>query len=114
MARSTFLLQFQEPCDDMTSDPASGGGAGDPVFETITRSRETNDQHASDMAFLGASLASSTWDDPASGMGTMETKARETTDQNRADDALSFSTATATREADDADPSQRSYRTFSW
>jgi hypothetical protein len=48
------------------------------------------------------------------GAGTSATKSRETTDQNRADDALGTQATTAVREADDTDPSQRSYRTFSW
>lgn len=124
MGRSTFLLRFQEKCDDIPADSTPGGGAGDMAFETGTRSRETNDQHASDTALSGGTVAQlrrpvgqaapESVIDPSWGAGTSATKARETTDQHRADDAMGTMTITAVREADDTDPSQRSYRTFTW
>jgi len=123
MARSTFLLRFQEKCDDIPADPTFVG-AGDSAVETGTRSRETNDQHASDTALTGGTIARllrpggqldpESAIDPSWGTGTCATKSRETTDQHRADDAFGTMTKTAVREADDTDPSQRSYRTFSW
>lgn len=125
MDRPTFLLLFQENCDDKPADPTVVGRAGDMASETGTRSRETGDQHASDTALSGGTFArdrgsvgqavSESAIDPSWGAGTTATKARETTDQNRADDALGTSTTkTGTRETSDVDMTHRSYRTFSW
>jgi hypothetical protein len=125
MVRPTFLLQFQERHDDLPADPSHGGEAGDMGYETGTRSRETSDQHASDTALSWGAFArdrgsvgqaaSESAIDPSWGAGTTATKARETTDQNRADDALGTSTTkTGTRETSDVDMTHRSYRTFSW
>jgi hypothetical protein len=124
MARSTFLLQFQERCDDTPMESSIDGETGGMAVETGTRSRETNDQHASDTALSGETIAqvsrplrhatSVSATGLCLGAGTSATKSRETTDQNRADDALGTQATTAVREADDTDPSQRSYRTFSW
>lgn len=125
MARSTFLLLFQENCDDMPADPTVVGRSGDLASETGTRSRETGDQHASDTALSGGTIAQrrrtagraapESSIDPSWGAGTSATKARETTDQHRADDALGTSTTkTGTRETSDVDVTHFSYRAFSW
>jgi hypothetical protein len=122
MARSTFLLQFQEICDDTPVEYSIDGETGGMVVETGTRSRETNDQHASDTALSGETVAqfgrplrrATSATAPSLGAGMSATKSRETTDQHRADDALGTLATTAACEAEEIDPSQRSYRTFSW
>ncbi len=125
MSRSTFLLRFQEKCEDTPADSTLSGGTGDMAFETGTRSRETTDQHASNTALSGGMFAQlrrtvgraapESPIDPSWGAGTSATKARETTDQHRADDALGTSTTkTGTRETSDVDVTHLSYRTFSW
>ena len=123
MARSTFLLQFQERCDDTPVESSIDGETGGGMaVETGTRSRETNDQHASDTALSGETVAqfgrplhrATSATVTSSGAGTSATRSRETTDQHRADDALGTLATTRASEAEEIDPSQRSYRTFSW
>jgi hypothetical protein len=104
---STFLLLFQEACEEAMQAQATG---------SKTRTRKTGDQ--SRMA-LAAATKTSSREQPdhahqmgyaTFGVGT-EPKSRETGDQQRADNALAMGTATATREGE-INRALRAYLTF--